>query len=369
MATAFFSRRASTPRRIGSEHAETAPAGSRVTCTRVWSGAVSGLILTVGIAALVGSLAWRGKTFPGFFLLPNRVVPSIGLPGWSGVGEGRAPYQMVLLAVDGTAVASADDAYRAAARHRVGDPVGYRLARAGRVETRVFALHQLTALDHLAIFGLYFLSGAAYLALGVLAGARWREGEPYRGLAAFGWTGALFCFTAMDIYGAGRLFRLHALAETLLIPTTAHLAVACPRDLLAGRPTLRGLLYAVGLVVGGIYQMFLYAPVEYAIVHNFCQAGAALLAFPLAVRLALAVDAEAGAAAPAGMRALLAGTVLGMLVPAVVFGLSGATGGMLPVNTIAAFPMFFPLLSLPMVQRWRAMAPAAASTPGRPLAA
>ena len=50
--------------------------------------AVSLAILAIGLVAGVRSLAWRGAPFPGFFVLPNRVVPSAGLPGWSGVAEG-----------------------------------------------------------------------------------------------------------------------------------------------------------------------------------------------------------------------------------------------------------------------------------------
>lgn len=322
-----------------------------VTRTRVLTVAISTAIMAVGIVALVASLGWRGASFPGFFVLPNRVVPSIGLPGWSGVGEGGAPYQMTLLAVDGGALDSAGDAYRRAALHHVGDSVDYQFAKNGRVESRVFPLHRLTSVEHLAIFGLYFLSGAAYLMLAVLAGTRWRMGEPYPALTMFGWAGALFCFTAMDIYASGGLFRLHALAETMLFPTTLHLALVCPTNLLARRPSLRALIYAVAAVIVAVYEGFLYQPAGYSIIHNFVQACGALPALPLAVRLALALDGDPGPIGRSGVRALLAGTVIGNIVPALVFGLSGATGGMLPVNTIAAFPMFFPLLSF--VGLWR----------------
>jgi hypothetical protein len=139
----------------------------------------------------------------------------------------------------------------------------------------------------------------------------------------------------------------------MLIPTTVLLALVCPRDLLERRPALRSLIYAMGAVLVGVYEIFLYQPAAYSVVHNFVQACAALPALPLAVRLALALDGEPGPLGRTGVRALLAGTVLGNIVPAVVFGLSGATGGMLPVNTIAAFPMFFPLLSVLALWRLR----------------
>src|SRR5207253_8105330 len=53
----------------------------------------SAILLAIGALALVHSLGWRGARFPGFFVMPNRVVPSAALPGWSGVAEGRPLYQ------------------------------------------------------------------------------------------------------------------------------------------------------------------------------------------------------------------------------------------------------------------------------------
>src|SRR2546427_6112521 len=84
--------------------------------------AVSLAILAIGCIAGVRSLGWRGAPFPGFFLLPNRVVPSAGLPGWSGVAEGRPPFQEVLLAVDDAPIGSGIEGYRRVAAHRGSDP-------------------------------------------------------------------------------------------------------------------------------------------------------------------------------------------------------------------------------------------------------
>src|SRR2546425_1881462 len=102
--------------------------------------AVSLAILAIGCVAGVRSLRWRGAPFPGFFLLPNRVVPSAGLPGWSGVAEGRPPFQEVLLAVDGAAVGSGADGYRRAGAHHGSDPVEYLFARREGTETRAYPL-------------------------------------------------------------------------------------------------------------------------------------------------------------------------------------------------------------------------------------
>src|SRR5881296_1604441 len=98
---------------------------------RLLARGTSAVLLVIGALALIHSLGWRGARFPGFFVMPNRVVPSAALPGWSGVAEGRPPYQDILLAIDGVRIAAADDAYRRAAAHAAGEPAAYLFVRAG----------------------------------------------------------------------------------------------------------------------------------------------------------------------------------------------------------------------------------------------
>jgi hypothetical protein len=43
--------------------------------------AVSGGLLLLGLLLGVESLRWPGTSFPGFLVLPNRVMPSIGPRG------------------------------------------------------------------------------------------------------------------------------------------------------------------------------------------------------------------------------------------------------------------------------------------------
>src|SRR5262249_61157241 len=93
---------------------------------------ISAGVLALGITALLGSLSWRGARFPGFLVMPNRVVPSAGLPDWSGVSEGHPPYQEVLLAVDDAQVSSAAGAYRPAAAHQGGEAARHTFGRGGR---------------------------------------------------------------------------------------------------------------------------------------------------------------------------------------------------------------------------------------------
>jgi hypothetical protein len=170
----------------------------------MWNGSrmariASAAVVALGLLALAESLRWRGALFPGFFLMPNRVVPSAGLPGWNGIAEGRPLYQELLLAVDDTQVATGDDAYRRAAGHAVGEPVRYLFSIGQQIETRTFPLRSFGDREYLSIFGAYFLTGIAYAALAFFVGERWRESPMFRGLAAFGWVAAAFSFTGIDL--------------------------------------------------------------------------------------------------------------------------------------------------------------------------
>ena len=323
--------------------------------------AVTLAILAIGCIAGVRSLAWRGAPFPGFFLLPNRVVPSAGLPGWSGVAEGRPPFQETLVAVDGTPVVSGADGYRRAATHRGGE-VEYLFARRDGTERRSYPLRVFSGAEHLAVFGAYLLAGAAYLVLALFAGARWERDPVYPGLTAFAWASAAFAFTAVDLYGPGTLFRLHVFAEASLPAAAVHLALVCPRDRVAGHRGALALVYGVALAFGVVYEFFLYQPGAYVVLHNVAQGlvGVPVLAFT--VLAALALDEPPPAFGAPGIRLLLGAALAGIVVPGIVFGLSGLTGGGLPVNVSAWIGYLFPLGTVIALSRARpvgAPAPAA----------
>src|SRR2546427_7619419 len=306
----------------------------------------SAILLVIGALALVHSLGWRGARFPGFFVMPNRGVPSAALPGWSGVAEGRPLYQNILLAVDGVPIAAADDGYRRAAAHSAGEPAADLFAGADGVETRTFATRILGDGEYLAIFGAYALTALTYLLLAAVASERSAEGELYRGLAALGWASAAFGFTGMDLYGPGTLFRVHVLSEALLAAAATHLALAWPDNRLTRRAGVLPLVYGVGLALAAVYEFFAYEPRAYSAMHNLCQALAGLPVFVLVVRLALALDRPPAELGRAGVRRMLAGALAGLVIPAIVLGVSGVTGGRLPVNASAWVGFLFPLACL-----------------------
>src|SRR5438034_163490 len=216
---------------------------------RLLARGTSAVLLAIGALALVHSLGWRGARFPGFFVMPNRVVPSAALPGWSGVADGRPLYQNILLAVDDVPIAAAEDGYRRAAAHAAGEPAAYLFARAGGVETRTFAAR---------------------------------------------------------------------------------------------------------------YEFFAYEPGAYSAMHNLSQALAGIPVLVLVARLALATDQPPPELGQAGLRRMLAGTLVGLVIPAIVLAVSGATGGRIPVNASAWVGFLFPLACLSALRQAPASPPRAA---------
>lgn len=322
----------------------------------------SAILAVVGTVALIHSLGWRGAPFSGFFLLPNRVVPSAALPHWSGVADGRPLYQQVLLAVDDAPVVSAKEAYARAAAHRGDEPVRYLFARETGVETRAFPLRRFTTGEYGAIFGAYFLTSLAYLLLAALAGERWHEGRLYRALTAFGWVGAAWGFTGMDLYGPGQMFRLHVLAEACLPAAVAHLALVCPRQRSDRRPGLVPLLYTGALSLAAVYELFLYEPRAYSAIHNLAQGLASIPVFALAIALGLAASDPAVLLERRLVRRLLAGVLIGLVAPGLVLGISGLSGGLVPVNVTAWVGFVFPLTAIAALRSIPAASPAARSS-------
>lgn len=316
------------------------PKGSRM--ARIASAA----IVALGLLALAESLRWRGAPFPGFFLMPNRVVPSAALPGWGGIAEGRPLYQQLVLAVDDAPVETGDEAYHRAAGHPVGEPVRYVFSGPHQIETRMLPLRRFGDREYLAIFGAYFVTGIAYALLALVVAGRWWESAMFRGLAVFGWVTAAFSFTGIDLYGPGVAFRLHALAEAMLPAAALHLALVCPRDRLARRPGVLALVYGLGLALAVIYQVFLYDPRAYTAIHNLCQSLSIVPILVFTGELAIALADPPPQLGTSGVRRLLAGAVAGVVTPAAVLAISGFSGGIVPVNVTAWVGYLFPLAAL-----------------------
>src|SRR5713226_7334645 len=130
--------------------------------------------IALGLAAIVlatrttiTSSAWIGRVFPGFVLLDNRVVASVGLAHWSGAAV-PGLYQSEVVAVDGEEVTSTPEIYARVASRRPGTPVRYRLRHSGFEREVQVPAERFTHRDWILLFGVFLLNGAMSVTTGLV---------------------------------------------------------------------------------------------------------------------------------------------------------------------------------------------------------
>jgi len=317
-----------------------------------WSATPPGVYRAAIIAAAAAALAvtaviglgtgsWIGKTFPGFFVLPTRVIPSVGRVAWSGSSDGSI-YQRTVLAVDGTRIQSNDDAYRHVASRPPGTPIAYTLRHGSSTETVTLESRVFSQTDYLIIFGSYLVTGVLYLLLGLLGAWLLPDASIGRALLLLGSAGGVFALSGSGIYAPGADIRIHALAESFFPATMVYLALVFAREQGRYVTPLIAIGWWLSLALAVPYQLLLEQPGAYSLIHAACETYLGVAG--LAVGITLIIE-RARAADEAGplLRSALAGALLGLGVPAVIMVISGLSGGAVPVNVMTATAYLFPL--------------------------
>ena len=293
---------------------------------------------------------WVGRPFPGFFVMPNRVVPSISLPDWSD-GRSARLFQRQVVAVNGVPVASAAEVYATVARLPAGTSVAYTLADAHlavRVPSRVFTLT-----DYALIFGAYLLSGVGFLAAGLVVFLLKPGGAASRALLAVGLTMGVFVVTAADLYGPSWFVRLHVLGESMVAAAFFHLALVFPTDRLPSRRmTVLAAVYLPFAILGAVYEAVLYRPAAYSLVHLVATAAHGVAAIVIIGTMLYDLFASRSPLVRRRTGVVALGTFAAFVVPGFTMGASALLGGRFPVNAGALTIIFFPAsLAYAILQR------------------
>jgi signal transduction histidine kinase len=304
--------------------------------------AIALVAVALATRTTITSTAWVGRTFPGFVLLDNRVVASIGLATWSGT---RVPglYQSQVVAVNGQRVRSATQVYRLVAALPPGTPVGYAIAWRGQQRTVTVTAQRFGWRDWLLLFGAYLLNSAVYLASGLVVWVLRPRSPLARALLAFSGLFAFYFMTAVDLYGPATFFRLHVLVEALCPAAGLQFALLFPQPHRFARFAWLGYLASLALLVP--YEAVLYHPTAYSAVHNAATLYLGLDAVFFGLRLLAAYRRGRSELARQRVRVMTLGTVFGFGLPGLLFVASAMTAGSLAVNT-GAFTAFLFALSL-----------------------
>jgi signal transduction histidine kinase len=243
----------------GPETFPSTPRASRGVRIAVVLLGVAGIALAM--QTTLSSLQWIGRVFPGFVLLDNRVIASVGLGHWTG---SRVPdlYQSEVLAVDGVAIASTADAYARVEAHPPGSPVQYQLRRGGRVREVTIAAQRFGRRDWLLLHGAFLLNGTVFLGSGLIVWLLRSRAPMARAMLAWGMACGVFLLTAMDLYGPATFFRAHVIAESLLAPSLLQMGLLLTGSSRSGG--WRFAAYPLALLIAALYERFLYDPDVYS---------------------------------------------------------------------------------------------------------
>ena len=304
--------------------------------------------LAIGLAAValatrttLTSIGWVERTFPGFVLLDNRVIASVGLQRWSGEESPGPYYQSQVVAVDGAPVESAAEVYASVAAHSPGTTVRYRL-RQGNVEREVTVESQrFTVRDWVLLFAPFLLSGAVFVASGLVAWVLRSRAPLARALLVFGSATGLFMFTAMDLYGPATFFRLHVVGESLLPAAALHFAFLFPQPHARVRWRFAG--YGLALAILLLYETFLYQPTAYTRILYANMTYLGLVGIFFLGRLAFEYWRGRSPLARQRVRIIALGTVFGLTLPGAIVLSSALSGGEVAMNTAAFTPFLFAL--------------------------
>lgn len=304
----------------------------------------SALLAILVVVCALNTTRWVGTSFPGFFLMANRVVASIELPNWA-AGQPSRLFQGEILAVDGREIDSSSEVYTRASSHAPGTPVAYTVARSdGRIATFSVPTRLFSATDHLMLFGAFLLNGVVFLGTGLLVFALKPRSPASHGLLAACLIAGVWVVTATDLYGPHWFFRLHVLAESLLAAGFIHLALVFPTDRIRGHrlPAL-AVVYTPFFLLAAAYEAWLGSARAYTTLHLLATASHFIGA--LAIIAAVVHDRLTSRSALVRRRISVVslGTLAGFLLPGLLMGASALLEGRVPLNAAAFTGFLFPL--------------------------
>ena len=323
---------------------------------RMWhKGRVFALVLMIlGLAVSGGlnSLQWINASFPGFMVLGNRVIPSVSLPDWS-VASHTEMYQQAVTAVNGQPVHTSAEVYAAVRQLPSGTAITYTLEKDGQTTDISLPSQTFTPQHYWLLFGIALINGIAFACIGLgVWGAR-AASAAGRALFLVGVSIGIFSLTVLDLYTPYWFFRLHALSEAVFPACLMHLALVFPRNRLRhARFLWLAAPYLVSAVLAGAYQVLLYHPGAYSVIHNLCMVYAGLACLVLIGSTVWHYMTSTLQRVRQQIRVVILSCVSAYGLPAVLMVASGLIGGSVSVNYVGFTAFLFPMaLGLVILQR------------------
>ncbi len=300
--------------------------------------------LPIAVPTFRGTLDWIGQPFPGFFVMGNRVVPTVGLYSWTGLGGG-VPFHARVMAVDGAPIASNADVYRMVAERPVGTPMGFTLEKGGHTFTRTIPSMRFGLRDWWLTVGLFAVFGVFSIAMGTIVGVLQPRLRAAHAFLIQGILTGLYALTGSALYHPALepLSRLHHLAQGLFPAAFIHLGLTFPvtREFVRREPAWLLAPYVVGALISlWVYTSF-YGEHPNTLPLYVSYLWAALAIGILIALVAYAYRENRTPMVRHQLRIVLPGLVAGTGLGFVGYLDNMRAGGSFPINLIAIAPFVF----------------------------
>jgi len=190
------------------------------------------LALLVGLpivaSAVRQSLTLLNAPFPGFLLMNNAVVPSVG--GYDWPPDKGFVFHSQVIAVDETPVHGSADVQRYVQARPLGAPITYTFRKGTVIEKRVLASRLFTSGDYLQVYAILLLIACLSLGVGVVAGFMQPRTTQARVYLLLSFVGCIYTASAVFLHQPDFIWmtRVYFVAECFFPATLTHLALVFP---------------------------------------------------------------------------------------------------------------------------------------------
>lgn len=226
-------------------------------------------VFAVFVPCTINGLDWIGRPFPGFLVLQNGIVVSMGRSDWARLGSRRTQWTR-LLAVDGQPVSSGRELHQVLERADPDEPLAYTFRQGTESFRLALPARPFDLGDFLGVFAPMLGIGLLVILAGAFVALRRPDAPEARALFAVCVSLGLAAITGPDQYSPCWFVPLFFLGVAAVAPAFVHLALVYPqrsRLLRHGRRLYVGLyLPFLGLaaaIVAAMPEPALFLPLLY----------------------------------------------------------------------------------------------------------
>lgn len=296
--------------------------------------------------ALVSSLRWVDRSFPGFFVYGNLTVAPYFLPQWTGSREGLKFLDRII-SVQGRPLSRPEKLYDIVRGFPPGTEFQYTVEKGGQVVQVAIPSMKFTFQDWLLSFGTYLLAGLGFLVIGFTP-FYMRASSPSAPALFFLVSAVFFWFTTtfdfMSSYYLPKELRLFAM--TLTPSAAIHLGLALTRRSEALKRSRRYLflIYGFSIALGLAYSFTFYDSIPvWRWVLRLGYGYSLLAALVFLGLLWGALKNPASDLERSRLRVILFGGFLGFVLPTLGTSLTSFFSWGIPYNLSFIPVVFFPL--------------------------